>query len=140
MWTALIASAWLGAMGVFVATVSPTVFQTLSMPDASRFLRAYFPKLFRLEIGVGLAILITAILASNLLWMVLGVLIAAMAAFNLWVLTDRINQIADALAEAPENQALKRRFGMMHGASAGLFSLGGLACMWIVGQTAWVLQ
>ena len=137
MITAVIAAAWLGAMTVFVSTVSPTVFQTLEMPDASRFLRAYFPKLFRLEIGVGVAITVAGFAAQNTLFGAIGMAMAVLAASNLWILTDRINQIADRLQADPDNRQLKRQFGLSHGASAALFGLGGLGCLWIVGQTLW---
>ena len=46
MLTALIAAAWVGAILIFVVTVSPTVFQALSMEQASRFFGAFFKKLF----------------------------------------------------------------------------------------------
>lgn len=140
MMIALIAAAWLGAMGIFVATVSPTVFQTLSMPDASRFLRAYFPKLFRIEMIVGVAILFAASISDERTATAIGALIVVMASVNYWVLTDRINQIADALALDPDNPALKRRFGLMHGLSAGLFAIGGLGCLWITGYTLWEIM
>ena len=45
--------AWIGAIIMFTLTVSPTVFATLEGPQASAFLRAYFPRLFRYEIAVG---------------------------------------------------------------------------------------
>ena len=48
---------WLGAVTMFTLTVSPTVFAVLDGPQASSFLRAYFPRLFRYEIAVGLAII-----------------------------------------------------------------------------------
>ena len=44
--------AWLGAITMFTLTVSPTVFATLEGPQASAFLRAYFPRLFKYEIAV----------------------------------------------------------------------------------------
>ena len=43
---------WLGAITMFTLTVSPTVFAVLDGPQASSFLRAYFPRLFRYEIAV----------------------------------------------------------------------------------------
>lgn len=140
MMIALIAAAWLGAMGIFVATVSPTVFQTLSMSDASRFLRAYFPKLFRIEIIIGAVLLIVASISEEWTAAVIGALIVAMASTNYWVLTDRINRIADALALDPDNSQLKRRFGLMHGLSAGLFAIGGLGCLWIAGHSLWEMM
>ncbi|MDA0894546.1 MAG: DUF4149 domain-containing protein, partial [Proteobacteria bacterium] len=53
--------AWLGAITMFTLTVSPTVFATLEGPQASAFLRAYFPRLFKYEIAVGLTILALSI-------------------------------------------------------------------------------
>lgn len=137
MLTALIAAAWVGAMVLFVVTVSPTVFAVLSMADASRFLRAYFPRLFRIEITVGLLLALSATISANSLFIGFGVLIAVMAAVNLWVLTDRINAIADALAESPNDTRIKQRFAWAHGASAALFGLGGLLCLWMIGTVIW---
>lgn len=140
MVTSLIAAAWLGAMGLFLATVSPTVFQTLTMPDASRFLRTYFPKLFHIEMLIGTAILLTAWLADEHINALIGGLILCLAGLNRWSLTDRINQTADALALEPDNPLLKRRFGLLHGLSAGLFALGGIGCLWITGNTLWEIM
>ena len=53
--------AWLGAITMFTLTVSPTVFATLEGPQASAFLRAYFPRLFKYEIAVGLTIIALSI-------------------------------------------------------------------------------
>lgn len=137
MLTAITAAGWIGAMGLFVTTVSPTVFSVLTMPDASRFLRAYFPRLFKIEMAVGALLATLAILSGQWLFVVFGALLSMMASANLWVLTDRINQVADALVAAPEDAELKKKFATLHGASAALFGLGGVLCIWIVTDTVW---
>ncbi|MEK9554930.1 MAG: DUF4149 domain-containing protein, partial [Gammaproteobacteria bacterium] len=57
--------AWIGAITMFTVTVSPTVFATLDGPQASAFLRAYFPRLFKYEVAVGLAIIALSIVLST---------------------------------------------------------------------------
>lgn len=134
MTTALIAAAWLGAMLVFVVTVSPTVFQTLSMEQASRFLRAYFPKLFLLELGIGLALIFSGLTYAQWWFAMSGFAIAAMASINYWLVMPAINRVSDEMAQHAEpDPVLKRQFGRLHGFSTLLFGLGGLLSLSILG-------
>lgn len=134
MTTALIAAAWLGAMLVFVVTVSPTVFQTLSMEQASRFLRAYFPKLFLLELGIGLALIFSGLTYAQWWFAMSGFAIAAMASINYWLVMPAINRVSDEMAQHAEpDPVLKRQFGRLHGLSTLLFGLGGLLSLSILG-------
>lgn len=132
---AVFASVWLGAMGLFVATVSPTVFQVLDGQQASRFLRAYFPRLFRFELAFGLTIAVVGWPE----WTALGAgaLMAVLACVNLVALTPRINAAADRLANNPTDAHHKRRFARLHGVSAALFAINGLICLGLVIQTLW---
>lgn len=134
MMTALIAAAWLGAMLVFVVTVSPTVFQTLSMENASRFLRAYFPKLFLLELGIGSALIFSGLTYAQWWFAMSGFAIAAMASVNYWLVMPAINRVSDEIAQQTEpDPVLKRQFGRLHGLSTVLFGLGGLLSLYILG-------
>ena len=134
MLTALIAAAWVGAILIFIVTVSPTVFQALSMEQASRFLRAYFPKLFLLELTVGASLVFSGLTYAQWWFAMSGFAIAAMAALNYWVLLPAINRVSDDLSALAEpDPRLKRQFGRLHGASTVLFGLGGLLSLYILG-------
>jgi len=133
MATALIAAAWLGAIILFVTTVSPTVFGVLTMADASRFLRAYFPRLFQIELVIGGALVFAGLHYAQWWYAMGGFAIAALAAINLWIVMPNLNVLADQMAALSEpDRRLSAQFGRLHGVSAGLFGVGGLLSLWIV--------
>ena len=125
--------AWIGAIVMFTVTVSPTVFATLESPQASAFLRAYFPRLFKYEILVGLAIIGISIglSTSNETYQYginVGLVVTLLAYLNLRVIMPRVNKVADELADNPSPK-IKKRFGLLHGLSVGLFTINAISMM-----------
>ena len=125
--------AWIGAIGMFTVTVSPTVFATLEGPQASAVLRAYFPRLFKYEILVGLAIIgiSVGLSTSNETYQYginVGLVVTLLAYLNLRVIMPRVNKVADELADNPSPK-IKKRFGLLHGLSVGLFTINAISMM-----------
>lgn len=123
--------AWLGAITMFTLTVSPTVFATLEGPQASAFLRAYFPRLFKYEIAVGLAIIALSIGLSMegttyQYGLSVGLVVTALAYLNLRVIMPRVNEVSDQLISDP-SPTTKKRFGMLHGLSVGFFGINAVS-------------
>ena len=123
--------AWIGAIVMFTVTVSPTVFATLEGPQASAFLRAYFPRLFKYEILVGLAVVGISIGLSSggkiyQYGINVGLVVTLLAYLNLRVIMPRVNQVADELADNP-NPKIKKQFGLLHGLSVGLFGINAMS-------------
>ena len=123
--------AWLGAITMFTLTVSPTVFATLEGPQASAFLRAYFPRLFKYEIAVGLAIVALSIGLSMegttyQYGLIVGLVVTALAYLNLRVIMPRVNEVSDQLSSDP-TPTIKKRFGILHGLSVGFFGINAIS-------------
>ena len=123
--------AWIGAIVMFTVTVSPTVFATLEGPQASAFLRAYFPRLFKYEILVGLAVVGISIGLSSggkiyQYGINVGLVVTLLAYLNLRFIMPRVNQVADELADNP-NPKIKKQFGLLHGLSVGLFGINAMS-------------
>ena len=125
--------AWLGAITMFTLTVSPTVFATLEGPQASAFLRAYFPRLFKSEITVGLAMIALSIGLSMQrttyqYGIIVGLVVTVLAYLNLRVIMPKVNEVSDQLISDP-CPTIKKRFGMLHGLSVGLFGINAMSMM-----------
>ena len=123
--------AWIGAIIMFTLTVSPTVFATLEGPQASSFLRAYFPRLFRYEIAVGLAIIMVSIgLSTNgetyQYGISVGMVVTLLAYLNLRVIMPKVNQVSDELITNPNPQN-KKQFGRLQGLSVGFFVINAIS-------------
>lgn len=123
--------AWLGAITMFTLTVSPTVFASLEGPQASAFLRAYFPRLFKYEITVGLAIIALSIGlsmhgATYQYGISVGLLTTILASLNLRVIMPKVNEVSDQLISDP-SPTIKKRFGMLHGLSVGFFGINAVS-------------
>ena len=123
--------AWIGAIIMFTVTVSPTVFATLEAPQASAFLRAYFPRLFKYEILVGLAIIgISVGLSTGVqtyqYGINVGLVVTVLAYLNLRVIMPKVNQVADEMVDNP-SPSIKKQFGLLHGLSVGLFGINAIS-------------
>ena len=123
--------AWIGAIVMFTITVSPTVFATLEGPQVSTFLRAYFPRLFKYEILVGLAIIGISVGLSigsetYQYGINVGLVVTLLAYLNLRVVMPRVNQVADELVDNPSPK-IKAQFGLLHGLSVGLFGINAIS-------------
>ena len=123
--------AWIGAITMFTLTVSPTVFATLDGPQASAFLRAYFPRLFKYELTVGLAIITLSVGLSSdgetyQYGISVGLVVTLLAYLNLRVIMPRVNQVSDELIANPSPQ-VKKRFGLLHGLSVGFFGINAIS-------------
>ena len=123
--------AWLGAITMFTLTVSPTIFATLEGPQASAFLRAYFPRLFKYEIAVGLTIIGLSIGLSmegttHQYGLSVGLVVTALAYLNLRVIMPKVNEVSDQLISDP-TPTLKKRFGLLHGLSVGFFGINAIS-------------
>lgn len=121
---------WLGAITMFTLTVSPTVFAVLDGPQASSFLRAYFPRLFRYEITVGLAIIgLSVVLSMNGMTyhygISVGLIVTVLAYLNLRVIMPKVNDVSDQLINDPSPQK-KKKFALLHGLSVGFFGINAL--------------
>jgi hypothetical protein len=127
MLTLLIHSAMLGFMLFFVIVISPTAFKALDMKMASRFLRHVFPRLFAFGFVVATAATVTAFLAPDNQARLISLISAV------FVLTPRINAMRDRVLAG--DTAAKRQFGMLHGASVGLYLVqmcGSIAVIWML--------
>ena len=123
--------AWIGAICMFTVTVSPTVFATLEGPQASAFLRAYFPRLFKYEILVGLAIIGISVGLSTggetyQYGINVGLVVTVLAYLNLRVIMPKVNQIADEMVDNP-SPSIKKKFGLLHGLSVVLFGINAIS-------------
>jgi hypothetical protein len=121
---------WLGAITMFILTVSPTVFAVLDGPQASSFLRAYFPRLFRYEITVGLAIIgLSIVLSMNGTTyhhgISVGLMVTVLAYLNLRVIMPKVNDVSDQLISDPSPK-MKKKFALLHGLSVGCFGINAL--------------
>ena len=125
--------AWIGAIVMFTLTVSPTVFATLEGPQASAFLRAYFPRLFRYEVAVGLAIIALSLgLSTNgdpyQYGISVGLVVTLLAYLNLRVIMPKVNEVADEMVDNPSPRT-KKQFGLLHGLSVGLFGINAISLL-----------
>jgi hypothetical protein len=123
--------AWIGAITMFTVTVSPTVFATLDGPQASAFLRAYFPRLFKYEVAVGLAIIALSIALSTdgktyQYGISVGLVVTLLAYLNLRVIMPRVNIVSDQLAAEPSS-ATKKQFALLHGLSVAFFMINAIS-------------
>ena len=123
--------AWIGAITMFTVTVSPTVFATLDGPQASAFLRAYFPRLFKYEVAAGLAIIALSVSLSTNgetyhYGISVGLVVTLLAYLNLRVIMPRVNIVSDQLLAEP-NPGTKKKFALLHGLSVGFFMINAIS-------------
>ena len=129
---------WLGAITMFILTVPPTVFATLDGGSAGKFLRAYFPRLFKYELSIGVVLfLISSYLSVTetiyVYGLCIGGVVVAFALINLLFVMPAVNDAADFLAMNSHSEpSTKRRFAMLHGLSVSLFGLNAVAMIALI--------
>ena len=129
---------WLGAIIMFTLTVSPTVFATLDGGNTGKFLRAYFPRLFKYELSIGVVLfLISSYLSVTKTVYVYGLcvggVVVAFALINLFYVMPAVNDAADFLAmNSTSERSTRRRFAMLHGLSVSLFGLNAIAMIALI--------
>jgi len=124
----LLLVAFLGALALFATTVTPALFATLPPGGAARVVGRVLPVLDGAGLVLGLlAVALGATGRSARPAVVLGAVLAALAAASLFVLTPEIARIrqaaGDTLSHLPPTAPTRRRFGMLHGLSTVLFGL-----------------
>ena len=124
----LLLVAFLGAIALFATTVTPALFATVPPSTAARVVGRVLPVLDGAGLLLGLgAVTLGATGRSGRAAVVLGAVLAALAAASLFLVTPEIASIrratADTLSHLPPTDPLRRRFGMLHGLSTVLFGL-----------------
>ena len=124
----LLLVAFLGALALFATTVTPALFATVPPSSAARVVGRVLPVLDAAGLLLGLvAVALGATGRSGRAAVLLGGMLAALAAASLFILTPelaRIRQAAgDTLSHLPPTDPVRRRFGMLHGLSTVLFGL-----------------
>jgi hypothetical protein len=124
----LLLVAFLGAVALFATTVTPTLFATVPPSVAARVVGRVLPVLDAVGLALGLtAVALGATRRSGRAAVVLGGVLAALAAASLFVVTPEIASIrratGDSLSHLPPTDPSRRRFGMLHGLSTVLFGL-----------------
>jgi len=124
----LLLVAFLGALALFATTVTPALFATLPPGSAARVVGRVLPALDWAGLLLGLAaVALGATGRSGRAAVVLGAVLAVLAAASLFVVTPEIARLrqatGDALSHLPPIDPARRRFGMLHGLSTVLFGL-----------------
>ena len=125
---ALLAALAFGAGGFVSFVLAPMVFRVLEPAEASRFLRAMFPRYYAFLLGCGLGLAATGLARPSLLPAAVG--LAGIAAGSL-ALVPRINAARDA---GPAGAA---RFRRLHGLSVAINLAMLFASGWLVAGLAW---
>jgi hypothetical protein len=120
--------AFLGAIALFATTVTPALFATVPPASAARVVGRVLPVLDGAGLLLGLAaVALGASGRAGRAALVLGAVLAVLAAASLFVVTPEIASIrratGDALSHLPPTDPARRRFGMLHGLSTVLFGL-----------------
>ncbi len=105
----------LGAMLFFAGVVAPIVFQALPADAAGRFLRKLFPRYYDVLFAVSL---LAAILLIGHRVSVIMFAVAAMFFLARFWLMPQINRARDKSLSG--DNAAKKRFGLLHGASVAI--------------------
>ena len=119
---------FLGAVALFATTVTPALFATVPPSSAARVVGRVLPVLDAAGLVLGLATVVLGLTGrSGKAAAVLGLVLAALAAASLFLVTPEIASIrravGDGLSHLPPTDPARRRFGMLHGISTVLFGL-----------------
>jgi len=124
----LLLVAFLGAIALFATTVTPALFATLPPSMAARVVGRVLPVLDVVGLCLGLAaVALGASGRAGRPAVALGLVLAALAATSLFLVTPEIGSLrraaSDGLSHLPPSDPLRRRFGLLHGVSTVLFGL-----------------
>ena len=124
----LLLVAFLGAIALFATTVAPALFATVPAASAARVVGRVLPVLDGAGLLLGLAAVALGVTGrSGRPAVVLGAVLAVLAAASLFVVTPEIASIrraaGDALSHLPPTEPARRRFGLLHALSTVLFGL-----------------
>jgi hypothetical protein len=124
----LLLVAFLGALALFATTVTPALFASVPPASAARVVGRVLPVLDWAGLLLGLsAVVLGATGRSGRAAVVLGAVLASLAAASLFLVTPQIASIrqaaGDTLSHLPPGDPTRRRFGMLHGLSTVLFGL-----------------
>ncbi len=133
----LLLVAFLGALALFATTVTPALFATVPPSTAARVVGRVLGVLDAVGLVLGLAaVALGATGRSPRPAVVLGGVLAALAAASLFLVTPEIAAIrraaGEALSHLPPGDPTRRRFGMLHGISTVLFGLQALVAAALV--------
>lgn len=133
----LLLVAFLGAIALFATTVTPALFATVPPASAARVVGRVLPVLDGAGLLLGLAaVALGASRRSGRAALVLGAVLAVLAAASLFVVTPEIASIrratGDALSHLQPGDPVRRRFGLLHGLSTVLFGLQAVMALALV--------
>jgi len=119
---------FLGALALFATTVTPALFATVPPSSAARVVGRVLPVLDGAGLLLGLAAVALGLTGrSGRAAAVLGLVLAALAAASLFLVTPQIahlrQAIGDGLSRLPPTDPARRRFGTLHALSTVLFGL-----------------
>ena len=114
----------LGSMLFFVIIVSPTVFTSLSIDQASKFLRIIFPKLFLFGLVISLVTSLGYYISSLYIEMILALVSLILFFLNRNLLTPMINYHRDKEIEGDIKS--KKYFKLLHLLSVLFFILSSI--------------
>jgi hypothetical protein len=119
---------FLGALALFATTVTPALFATVPPSSAARVVGRVLPVLDGAGLLLGLAAVVLGLTGrSGRPAAVLGLVLAALAAASLFLVTPQIAQLRQAAGEGlshlPPTDPARRRFGTLHALSTVLFGL-----------------
>ena len=109
MITSYLISGMVGIMLFFTVVVAPTVFKVLPVEWSSKYVRNFFPKYYA---SLGFITFVCVFTAPELLSKILLAICAALFAFSLFYLTEKIN--------AAKDLGQTKRFYLLHGSSVAI--------------------
>ena len=129
---------FLGALVLFATTVTPALFASVPPSSAARVVGRVLPVLDVAGLVLGLAAVALGLTGrSGKAAVVLGLVLAALAAVSLFFVTPEIASIrravGDGLSHLPPGDPARRRFGTLHALSTVLFGLQAVLAVALVG-------
>jgi len=130
----LLLVAFLGALLLFAAVVTPALFTTLPSSSAARVVGRVLPVLDCTGLVLGLAaVALGARARAGRSAVVLGLALAALAATSLFLVSPALAELrraaVDGVAHLPPSDPTRRRFGQLHAVSTLLFGLQALVAV-----------